>query len=63
MRQCPHGVNVGPLDDYGVPDDQRVYSTYCAECYHEQTGHHPDYLESAAYTWPLVSSRPEGDAK
>jgi hypothetical protein len=36
VRQCPHGVNVGPLDDYGVAPDQRVFSTYCDQCHEDQ---------------------------
>jgi hypothetical protein len=34
IRLCPHGVQVGPLDDYNVPDDQPVspYSAYCWKC-------------------------------
>lgn len=33
-RRCPHGVTVGPLDDYGVPDDVETspYSVYCWIC-------------------------------
>jgi hypothetical protein len=36
VRQCPHGVNVGPLDDYGVADGDRVFSTYCEQCHEDQ---------------------------
>lgn len=34
LRKCPHGVVVGPLDDYGVPDEVREspYSAYCWKC-------------------------------
>jgi hypothetical protein len=32
LRKCPHGVNVGPLDDYGIPEDKPVQSTYCRVC-------------------------------
>ena len=32
VRRCPHGVQVGPLDDYGVPADSPVSSTYCKRC-------------------------------
>lgn len=53
MRKCPHGINVGPLDDYGVPEGDRVFSTYCAECSHDQTGLYPWWDEAAAYEWPL----------
>ena len=52
VRKCPHGVNIGPLDDYDVPEDERVFSTYCAECYYEQTGRYPDDQDWGAYTWP-----------
>ena len=52
MRRCSHGVQVGPLDDYGVPENERVYSTYCAECYREQTGQYPDEDTQGAYDWP-----------
>lgn len=33
-RKCRHGVVVGPLDDYGVPDDVDVspHSSYCWVC-------------------------------
>lgn len=33
-RNCPHGVQVGPLDDYGVPPEQEVapFSAYCWIC-------------------------------
>ena len=32
VRKCPHGVKVGPLDDYNVPEDEPVKSTYCNIC-------------------------------
>lgn len=32
LRQCPHGVNVGPLDDYERGPDDLVASSYCDIC-------------------------------
>jgi hypothetical protein len=31
-RQCLHGVDVGPLDDYGATDEEPVSSSYCNDC-------------------------------
>lgn len=32
-RRCPHGVDCGPLDDYGVaPGEPGTYSAYCRLC-------------------------------
>jgi len=50
--KCPHGVALGPLDGYGVPEGERVFSTYCAECYRDQGDHYPWDDEGAAYEWP-----------
>jgi hypothetical protein len=48
VRKCPHGVDVGPLDDYGVPDEVREspYSAYCWKCNGED-GPTPQYPEPA----------------
>jgi hypothetical protein len=32
VRECPHGVPVGPLDDYGRGPDELVTSSYCEVC-------------------------------
>lgn len=32
LRHCPHGVNVGPLDDYKRGPDDLVTSSYCKIC-------------------------------
>lgn len=32
LRQCPHGVDVGPLDDYERGPDDLVASSYCDIC-------------------------------
>jgi len=31
-RKCPHGEEVGPLDDYGKGPDEPVKSVYCEQC-------------------------------
>lgn len=59
MRYCPHGIPEGPLDSYGVPDDQRIFSTYCAACYREQSGHEPPESERYAYTEPELTEPPD----
>lgn len=48
LRKCPHGVKVGPLDDYGVPEDVREspYSVYCWKC-NGQDGPTPEHPEPA----------------
>lgn len=33
LRKCPHGIEVGPLDDYEVPDTVEVKSVYCNQCH------------------------------
>lgn len=32
VRKCPHGIDVGPLDDFGVDPSSPVKSIYCNEC-------------------------------
>lgn len=46
LRRCPHGVEVGPLDDHGLPADQEVadYSVYCWVC-NGLAGPEPAYPE------------------
>ena len=37
IQICPHGVQCGPLDTYGLQNCEAAKSVYCHQCYPEES--------------------------